>query len=745
MENQPQEYYDQLGLDPAVGSQLTAKLSSMNLLEEALGESIGSERVVSFDESGSENNRSMKRVQSLKSVRSARSFGLHSSVKASSAEILAKQVSDQIADNAETNNSLRPKSLKTQLSFVISSKNMRVDSALKPKSPIKKQSKSGFEMLKEGSKPLRKGKDEKGNVWIEYQTADEGPIFYAIAGAVGGQWKQPDQFVVIQDSEDLDVAPEFNPKKGIADIVVKVSLHDAGVNFRFCFRATDEVTTPSETSLEVVDYFSVDKDEVLKLQTPSMKKIDTSMSNSPLLRDGIASPQAKSSATPSAPISGKKLPFSDNNATADAASTPTTVKLPEIKPVESSKPPTANSPRPVDTAKVAVLPSQTSTTLPPSSAELRIQSIKAEAALELERLRKRLETVKQETKNNVPLRSSLISTASNLPISSNITTTPEVPTPTLPTPVAIASEESSSAAAATTTAATATNHDDRGVSEAVLAPMPVVAPHSSADLVAVTTSSEVNVNVVSEASVSEATSNPAQAFTPEPSKSKPADEQVPTAAPAASLSDTQPSLSLTLPSPVSITPTTKAEKEREKVFSKSPSVNKRDDDNNIPWDDLLVRAHLLRTTLRWECFYDIQTKLKFYKRRSDGFLQKDKPVDFDDILLSSAALYGTSTPTTGPTKEMHVSFATVAEEPKKPQSSISASSFLTGMDLTQAETQSHGEEGKIPPADVISPAPELKTTEEDINEVVPDQADSIQLTSMVRKDTVVTFVCTPTS
>lgn len=214
LENQSQEYYDQLGLDPAVGNQLTAKLSSMNLLEEALGESVGSERMVSFDGSGSEKNRSMKRVQSLKSVRSARSFGLHSAVKATSAEMLAKQVTDQIADDEDSKTPIKPKSLKTQLSFVISSKNMRVDSALKPKSPIKKQSKSGFEMLKEGSKPLRKGKDDKDNVWIEYQTTDEGPIFYAIAGAVGGQWKQPDHFIVIQDSDDLDVAPEFNPKRG---------------------------------------------------------------------------------------------------------------------------------------------------------------------------------------------------------------------------------------------------------------------------------------------------------------------------------------------------------------------------------------------------------------------------------------------------------------------------------------------------------------------------------------------------
>ncbi len=216
MQNQNADYYQEIGLDPTLGNQLSSKLSSMNLLEEALGESFGEGETYEVNDS----YKQMTRNNSMKSVRSARSFGLKTPNK--SMEELANQIETQLGSGGQSlksamSSSTKKKGGKTQLSFVLgTNKSFKVDDSLKPTTPSNKKSKSGFEILKISSKVLRAGQDETGDVWLEYQSAEDGPLFYAKKGLEGGQWRIPTTFNVIEldESQDLDVAPPYNSKKG---------------------------------------------------------------------------------------------------------------------------------------------------------------------------------------------------------------------------------------------------------------------------------------------------------------------------------------------------------------------------------------------------------------------------------------------------------------------------------------------------------------------------------------------------
>lgn len=213
LQNQDTGYYQDIGLDPTVSDQLTSGLGSMNLLEEALGESIGDSSI-----EGSKNI--LYKNNSMKSIRSARSFGLKSPIKGEGLESLAKQISSQVESTKSamaTPTSLK-KGGKTQLSFVLNNKkSFRVDDSLKPTTPSVKKSKNGFEILKVLSSVLRSGMDEFGEIWLEYQSADDGPLFYARKGVEGGQWRIPATFnsIDLENSQELDVAPAFNFKKGL--------------------------------------------------------------------------------------------------------------------------------------------------------------------------------------------------------------------------------------------------------------------------------------------------------------------------------------------------------------------------------------------------------------------------------------------------------------------------------------------------------------------------------------------------
>jgi hypothetical protein len=228
LQTQNEDYYQSLGLDPTVQNELSTKFSSGDLLAEALGE-LQSEEQQEYYGSPMKSEKSV-RIQeddrspsskTLKPVRSARSFGLKSN-GSFSIEQLAKEIGDQLESSTGSS-----KGLKTQLSFVLSTKNTKVDETLKPKSPYKKKSISGFQMLKEGAEVLRKGRDENNRIWIEYQSAEEGPIFYALENSNDGQWKPPAVFISleIEEPHELDTASEtIHPaRKGKGD-TIKVNM-----------------------------------------------------------------------------------------------------------------------------------------------------------------------------------------------------------------------------------------------------------------------------------------------------------------------------------------------------------------------------------------------------------------------------------------------------------------------------------------------------------------------------------------
>lgn len=220
LNNQPTEYHESLGLADDLNAQLSgSKLDANAWLGDALGESIGADSTKS--------GKSLKKNSSLKSIRSARSFGLHSPTKAgtSSSSRKIEQIADhinQLQSSSMDNNGLSQK--KSKLSFVINTKNITVEDSLKPKSPNGRKSKSGFQMLKEGAVILSRGIALTGaGTWIEYQSADSGPIFYAMEGSDGGQWSRPAGYnpwpetsAVTASIVDplLDVASAYNHRKG---------------------------------------------------------------------------------------------------------------------------------------------------------------------------------------------------------------------------------------------------------------------------------------------------------------------------------------------------------------------------------------------------------------------------------------------------------------------------------------------------------------------------------------------------
>lgn len=214
------------GIDNFDGAWLGDDGGSVDKPEESIAE--GSVRV-------------LKSISSFRSIKSARSVGLHSPHK-SSGKLIHKASFNSIANLESSLDSSKElkhtfsfsnRDLKQTLSF--SAKKPNVDHALKPKSPMKARSKSGFQMLKEGATVLREATDDNGDVWVEYQSADDGPIFYAIKGTTAGQWTKPTAFV------SLDIPTSTSSRK-----------------------VTDMETSMSDASMsEVVDYFATEQLDLL--------------------------------------------------------------------------------------------------------------------------------------------------------------------------------------------------------------------------------------------------------------------------------------------------------------------------------------------------------------------------------------------------------------------------------------------------------------------------------------------------
>lgn len=174
---------------------------------------MGEETSAKHEDSLQEGSRILKTASSFRSIKSARSVGLHSPSKSSNR--LASKASFSSMANLETSLgssrdlkhavSFSNREMKQTMSFS-SGKAPQVDNSRKPASPIKRKSKSGFQMLKEGATVMREATDENGEVWLEFQSADEGPIFYAVKDSVNGQWSKPLVFNV------MDASPL--PKRG---------------------------------------------------------------------------------------------------------------------------------------------------------------------------------------------------------------------------------------------------------------------------------------------------------------------------------------------------------------------------------------------------------------------------------------------------------------------------------------------------------------------------------------------------
>lgn len=172
---------------------------------------------------------SMKQA-SFRSVRSARSLGLLVPPPINTSTTPKAEVSFDPEDSINTS---RSKKLKSRLSFSLK-KVPSVNNNLKPTtpSPLKRKSKNGFQMLKEGARVLQRGRDELGQTWVEYQTADDGPIFYSIEGADGGQWNRPNVFEPIREVQrggddgssvgDHDVEVVDNLSEGLLTIKTPV-------------------------------------------------------------------------------------------------------------------------------------------------------------------------------------------------------------------------------------------------------------------------------------------------------------------------------------------------------------------------------------------------------------------------------------------------------------------------------------------------------------------------------------------
>eukprot|EP00981_Chlorochromonas_danica_P002915 scaffold598_cov183-Ochromonas_danica.AAC.5 len=211
---------------------------------------------------GGGGSRVLKSVSSFRSIRSARSVGLHSPQKqlhklSSKASFSSLANLESSLDSKEGKLmpmlSVSSKELKSVKSFS-SGKQPNVSNDLKPKSPLKRQSKSGFQMLKEGAVILREATDSDGTIWLEYQSADDGPIFYAAKDSTVGQWGKPSVFVSLDSSAPVVLTPA-SKNGGSATREFDSSMSEASVG-------------------EIVDYFIAEHmDEALTSPlTPDQKQ-----------------------------------------------------------------------------------------------------------------------------------------------------------------------------------------------------------------------------------------------------------------------------------------------------------------------------------------------------------------------------------------------------------------------------------------------------------------------------------------
>ena len=143
-------------------------------------------------------------VHSARSTKSASFIPMKLLVrKTSNNSILSeKKTSFGNLNMLEKKHSAQSLGIKNGASFVLNRTPVVRDS-LKPSTPqpqTHSRRVSGFARMKVGASVLRKQVDEAGVAWVEYQAADNGPVFYAPADIPSaGQWNRPHIF----DLDDL--------------------------------------------------------------------------------------------------------------------------------------------------------------------------------------------------------------------------------------------------------------------------------------------------------------------------------------------------------------------------------------------------------------------------------------------------------------------------------------------------------------------------------------------------------------
>jgi hypothetical protein len=337
------------------------------------------------------------KTTSFRSVRSARSLGLLLPRPVQTEEghhPTTPKAANSVSFDAEATRGGISKSgkLAHKLSFSIK-KSPSVDNSLKPKtpSPIKRKTKNGFQMLKEGASIISKGKDDNEQIWIEYQTAEEGPIFYAIEDTEGGQWNRPATYQIL-------------------DLISS----NIGVN--------DDASSVGDHSVELVDNLS---EGLLTIKTPINNSAKMKQGNSP--QESSSSPDKSSAARKSVegrvgilsvvdsplmrvssfedpadhvgPIIDPIKLMSKSYVKLGIGSIVRTASSQNMKSPEKDMKASLQDPA-VKTQAKAVL--DTFTNRPSPDVNLKIKNIQAEAMIELQKLRDKLNQAKKDFKSSTP-------------------------------------------------------------------------------------------------------------------------------------------------------------------------------------------------------------------------------------------------------------------------------------------------------------------------------------------------------
>lgn len=150
----------------------------------------------SLDQVPYSNQLGQSSVHSTRSTKSASYIPMKLLVKKSSHEgLLEKKTSFGNLGMMEKKHSAQSLGIKSGSALLLNRTPVVKDS-LKPQTPQSQKTKlSGFALLKVGASVVRKQVDENGSTWLEYQAADNGPVFYAEEGAESaGQWSRPHVF-----------------------------------------------------------------------------------------------------------------------------------------------------------------------------------------------------------------------------------------------------------------------------------------------------------------------------------------------------------------------------------------------------------------------------------------------------------------------------------------------------------------------------------------------------------------------